>query len=148
MARGTINHQELRVQFRAKVVNLLNHLRTFSQWILKVDDLIRFGIDVAEFDPFDLNESIIFQPLPMQELKEYDVDHHLLQDDIVKKLELADWTPLESANRHLSRRETELNALETSQRLYEFLEAMYSCFSKTYEPFNPLSMIRNWTDIP
>lgn len=136
------------MQFRAKVTNILNHLRTFSQWILKVDDLMRLGIDIAEFDPFDLNESIIFQPLPAQELKEYDIDETMRQGEFSKKLQLPDWTPPTSASGHPTRREQERDALKSAQQVYEWMEAMYSSLSKTYEPFNSLSMIRNWIDIP
>ncbi|CEJ59931.1 hypothetical protein PMG11_08529 [Penicillium brasilianum] len=148
MPRG-INHQELRAQFRLAVCRLMNQLRTFSRYILKVDELQSVGVYVSEFDPFDLNEAIIFQPFPEQELLEYHIDEVLLQDEwVLKRLELPDWTPLESSNGVISRREEELDAKKSSERIFEHLEAMYSCLSKTYEPNNPLSMARNWTDIP
>lgn len=149
MPRG-INHEELRAQFRLAVCRLMNQLRTFSRYILKVDELQSVGVYVSEFDPFDLNEAIIFQPFPEQELLEYHIDEVLLQDEgVLKRLELPDWTPLESSNGVIiSRRAEELDAKKSSERIFEHLEAMYSCLSKTYEPNNPLSMARNWTDIP
>jgi hypothetical protein len=144
-----INHAELRTQFRASVCRLMNQLRTFSQYILRVDDLMGLGVHVSQFDPFDLNEAIIFQPFSEQELHDYGVDEVLVQNtEIVQKLELPNWTPPEAANGVVSRRQEELAALKASEHAYEFLEAMYSCLSKAYEPKNPLSMARNWTDIP
>lgn len=148
MARG-INNEELRARFRLAVCRLMNQLRTFSSYILKVDELQSVGVYVSEFDPFDFNEAIIFQPFPEQELLEYNVDEVLLQDEeVLKRLELLDWNPPETSNGVISRREEELDAMKSSERIFDHLEAMYSCLSKSYEPKNPLSMARNWTDIP
>jgi hypothetical protein len=146
-----INHAELRTQFRTSVCRLLNRLRTFSQYVLKVDDLLGLGVYISEFDPFDLNEAIIFQPFSEQELHDYGIDEVLVQnEEILKKLDLPDWTPPEPANEKgvLSRREEELDAMKAGERVFEYLEAMYSCLSKLYDDMSPLSMARNWTDIP
>ncbi|OKP12337.1 hypothetical protein PENSUB_2073 [Penicillium subrubescens] len=143
-----INHAELRTQFHTSVCRLMNQLKRFSSYVLKVDELMGLGVHVSEFDPFELNEAIIFQPLAEQELHDYVIDEIMLQnDDIVKKLDLPDWTPPE-ASKVVSRLDEERAALKAAEEAYEYLEAMYSCLSKSYEPKNPLSMARNWTDIP
>jgi hypothetical protein len=144
-----INHTELRTQFRSSAWRLMNQLRSFSSYVLKVDELMGLGVHVTEFDPFELNEAIIFQPFSEQELHDYCIDEVLLQnEDIVKKLDLPDWIPPEASNGVVSRRDEEWAALNAGEQAYEYLEAMYSCLSKSYEPKNPLSMARNWTDIP
>lgn len=144
-----INHAELRAQFRASVCRLMSKLRSYSSYVLKVDELMELGVHVSEFDPFDLNEAIIFQPFSEQELHDYYIDEILVQnEDIVKKLDIPDWTPPQASNGVVTRRDEERAALEAGEQAYEYLEAMYSCLSKSYEPKNPLSMVRNWTDIP
>lgn len=144
-----INHAELRTQFRTSVCRLMNQLKSYSSYVLKVDELMGLGVHVSEFDPFELNEAIIFQPFSEQELHDYCIDEILIQnEEIVAKLDLPDWTPPEASNRVVSRRVEERAALKAGEQAYEYLEAMYSCLSKSYEPKNPLSMARNWTDIP
>jgi hypothetical protein len=144
-----INHAELRTLFRTSVCRLINQLKSYSSYVLKVDELMGLGVHVSEFDPFELNEAIIFQPFAEQELHDYVIDEVLLQnEEIVAKLDLPDWTPPEASNGVVSRLDEERAALEAAEQAYEYLEAMYSCLSKSYEPKNPLSMARNWTDIP
>ncbi|KAJ5177251.1 uncharacterized protein N7482_003128 [Penicillium canariense] len=142
-----VNHRELRARYRASVTNMLTQLRTFSQWTFKVDDLAALGVDVCEFDPYDLRDCTpIFEPLSEQELDDYDLDEDLvLNEEILEKLNLQDWAP--STSNEISRREEEMEAMRAGGRIFEYLEARYSCWSMIYQPKTPLSMVRNWTDV-
>ncbi|KAF7715731.1 Uncharacterized protein PECH_006133 [Penicillium ucsense] len=115
---------------------------------MKIDDLLRFNIEITEFDPLNPLDHTIFQPMPVTEFSKYELEQELFHGLMTDNVKLTDLELPDPASNSASRLDIERAAMRESQRLYRYIDLLYTCHSQIEEPNNPISMAVGWISIP
>ncbi|KAI2793500.1 hypothetical protein POX_a00080 [Penicillium oxalicum] len=138
------NLTEQRNLIRQSVTNIISGIRTFSRFTLKIDDLLRFDIEITELDLLSPNDHTIFQPLSLAEFHKYELDEPLFGTLMLEGMKPKDLNISDLADRPITRYEEEFAAMEEGERLLNYIETLHTCYSKIEEPHEPFCMASNW----